>query len=133
MYVKDEREVGHYQGQIMRHSGGQWSVTIPPLQVVTTNYRLILWPQTRKPYQPASIPCTYIASICEIELGRRFGYRIKLKSGHCLHLVIPGGNGEHMLEDIRRMGKLPDGWRHLFSERLTQADVDRLITYVKRI
>lgn len=134
LFIQDEHQVGHYQAQILRQSSSeQWSVTIPPLHLVVTNYRLIIWPQTRKPYPPASIPAAFIKEVYLMEINRRQALHICLKTGHRLHMVIGTGACTEVLGQIRRMGKLPTGWGRLFTVRLARQDVSRLIEFVEKI
>jgi len=117
----------------MRLSGEQWSVTIPPLHIVATNFRLIIWPQTRKPYPPASIPTTYIVDACPVDIGYRRGFRISLRTGLNLNLVVNAGHGHDLLTNIQQMHRPPSRWGKLFAANLSPTEVTRMIAVIERM
>lgn len=120
-----ERQLGQYQVNIARSTATGWVATVPPLNATVTNARLILKPQTLKPYPPASIPNNYIVKVCPIELGRRSGVLVSLRIGYELNMFVGWSQSERFLSDMSRM--LTPSLRARFVPALSQEDVVRLI------
>lgn len=129
LFVEGERQLGRYTVRIARYtSTGDWSPTIPPLEVVVTNRRLFLRPQVRKSYPPASIPKTYIRHIKWVDLGPRPGLCMSLKTDHLIYMFIDKDHGEHMIEDISAM-RAPTPRFH-FDKKIIERDIQRLIDFI---
>lgn len=126
-----ERKLGQYQVEIARRTPNGWVPTVPPLNATVTNYRLILQPQTRRPYTPASIPSTYITQVRDVQLGRRAGVRINLKTGHQLNLFISWSRGGRLTDTITTMLTLPVG--DAFKNRPAVRDLKRLIATISEL
>lgn len=127
MFVEGEQQLGRYQVSIARQRGDDWVATVPPLYVMATNYRLILWPQTLKAYTPASIPCTYILEVRYIDMARRGGLMLWLKTGHRIYMFAPSTTGRSLSENIRHMVKPPKN--SVFTSTLGRNDVQKLINF----
>ncbi len=100
LFVEGEHMLGSYHAEIARLANGRWSPTVPPLYATVSNRRLILQPQTRKKYAPASIPGKVIQSVDPIEDLPR-GVRIALKSGHEINLIVRWGSSTDFINDLR--------------------------------
>jgi hypothetical protein len=127
MFVDGEQQLGRYQVSIARQRGDVWVATVPPLYVMATNYRLILWPQTLKPYTPASIPCTYILEVRHVDMAQRSGLMLWLKTGHRIYMLAPSTTGRSLTANIRQMVKPPKN--SVFASNLARPDVLRLINF----
>jgi hypothetical protein len=123
-----ERKLGQYQVAIARYTTPSgWSPTVPPISALVTNYRLVLQPQTRRPYTPASIPSTYITKVGEVDLGQyHHGVRICLKTGHELYLLISWSQGNAMTHSLETMLTSPVG----ITLKLNTRDLNRLIRFI---
>lgn len=127
MLVEDERQLGRYSVTVVRRGDVGWAVTAPALNIVTTNYRLILWPQAEQLYPPASIPCTFIRQAGDVvtDLGRVL--RLRLDTGHRIYLLM-GDDGRLLRADIRQMVRPPR--THLaFAANVARNEIKRLIAY----
>lgn len=102
-FVPGESQLGQYQLQIARLSSTGWSTTVPPLQAIVTNCRLILKPQTLKPYPPASIPQTYVISLRHRTFDRYPGVQVMLKGGYELNVVVGWSQTDLFVMHLRRM------------------------------
>jgi hypothetical protein len=130
-FVDGEYTLGEYHVAILRQTSTGWTPTIPPLNAVVTNYRLILQPQTRRPYPPASIPSNYITKVGDITLGNRKGVKVALKTGHRLYMVISYTQGNLLTDTIKTMMTSPIG--NTFKPSLAERDIDRLIRFIQRL
>src|SRR5262245_8669588 len=101
LLIQGERQLGAYEVQIARRTESGWSPTMPPLRAIVTTERLILWPQTRRPYPPASLPRNFIVSLAELELGLRHGLMVSLKTGHRLYFYVGMSSGRRMSDAMR--------------------------------
>jgi hypothetical protein len=131
LLIKGERQLGDYQVQIARLTSSGWVPTIPPLRAVVTNYRLILQPQTRKPYTPASIPGSYITKVCDIALGHHKGVLVALKTGHNLNMFVSWSKGYPLTQAVKDL--LVPSTRTQFESRLAQQDLVRLIECISGV
>ena len=104
-----EYKLGKYQVEIVRHTASGWAPTVPPLNALVTNYRLILHPQTRRRYAPASIPSTAITQVSDVMLNHRQGVRILLKEGLRLYVVVSWSQGDELTSTIKIMLTSPLG------------------------
>ncbi len=129
--VQGETKLGEYQVAIVRYTSSGWVASVPPLYVIITNYRLILHPQTRRPYPPASIPSNYITKVVEVELGQRPAVQIALKTGHQLFLFISWSQGTELTETIKIMLTSPVG--NTFKHDPALRDLNRLIAFIQRL
>lgn len=123
--VPGERVLGHYQAQIARLTGTGWAASLPPLYATVTNARLILKPQTRRVYDPASIPARQIRRVQSLVLGRRNAVTIGLRDGLHINLFIPGRQSEMFVADMQRM--LFPSPRARFTAHVPVYDIHRLI------
>lgn len=127
-----EAILGEFQVQIARRTGSDWVATIPPLAATVTNYRLILRPQTRRPYPPASIPSVYVTEVAELPLGRRMAVRVCLKTGHQLNLYAGYSPSGNLSETLRAMLTSPIGAPG-FRPRLSRRSLHRLIQFINKL
>lgn len=131
LFVQGEKRLGLYQVQIARPLTDGWAAAVPPLNAMVTNYRLILQPQTRKPYEPASIPSTYIVKVSDVTLGHRNGVLVALKTGHQLNMYIALDQVKKFTKDLRHM--LTPPMRGHFATDLAERDIQRLIEFINRM
>lgn len=127
-----ETRLGEFQVQIARRTGSDWVATIPPLTATITNYRLILRPQTRRPYPLASIPSVYVTEVMELPLGRRMAVRVCLKTGHQLNLYAGYSPSGSLAETLRTMLTSPIGAPN-FRAHLSRRSLERLIHFINRL
>lgn len=132
LLLPGENQLGEYQVAIARYNQSGWTPTVPPLNATVTNFRLILQPQTRRPYNPASIPSTYITRVCDVMLGHRSGVLIDLKTGHQLYLFISWSNGTKLSETLHTMLTSPVGTND-FHHHLRLRDLKRIIQFISRL
>lgn len=130
--LSGEQKLGEYQVAIARYSQSGWTPTVPPLNATVTNFRLILQPQTRRHYSPASIPSTYITKVCEVMLGHRSGVLIDLKTGHQLYLFISWSNGSKLSDTLHTMLTSPVGTND-FHHHLRLSDLKKIIQFISRL
>jgi hypothetical protein len=130
-FVEGEIKLGQYQVHVVRYTVSGWVPTVPPLNAIVTNYRLILHPQTRRPYPPASIPNTYIIKISEVELGQRPAVKISLRTGHKIYLYTSWSQGEKLTETITTMLTSPIG--NTYELKPAQRDLNRLIRFISKL
>lgn len=123
--VEGEQKIGYYQVQVARLTSSGWVATVPPLNALVTNARLILLPQTRKPYPPASIPRTYITGITTVALSARQGVQVHLKTGYEINMYVVWSEGENFLEAARQM--LTPALRAQYVTTLSQQRIQRMI------
>ena len=128
--VTGEHILGEYQVTVARKRHGEWSTTVPSLLVSATNYRLILRPQTLKPYPPASIPCTYLVEARPVELGHHKGLLLRLKTRHRMYLVTGFDQEKTLRGNIRSMVRPPRD-NPLFTSNVAQHDILRLIRFLE--
>lgn len=128
LFLPGERKLGQYQVAIARYAlPSGWSPTVPPLNAMVTNYRLILQPQTRRPYTPASIPGNYITKVDEVFLDQHHhGVRICLKTGHQLYLLISYSQGSDMAHSLETMLTSPVG----NTLKIKSRDLSRIIRFI---
>ncbi len=131
IFIEGEKRLGLYQVQIARPLSTGWAAAVPPLNAMVTNYRLILQPQTRKPYEPASIPNTYITKVSDVNLGPRNGILVALKTGHQLNMYIALDQIKKFSKDIKQM--LTPPVRGHFATDLAENDIQRLIEFINRL
>jgi hypothetical protein len=136
--VLSEREIltegetvsGRYQAEIARWSNDIWVPTVPALFMIVTNQRIILQPQTRKQYDPASIPGRYIRSV-EYLKSQRKGFTLTLKNDQRIHLFVNWGNNHHIMDDLRAIAALPPG--RTYHLPLTMNHLQKLIVFVETL
>ncbi|MEZ4667085.1 MAG: hypothetical protein R3E39_04055 [Anaerolineae bacterium] len=131
LLLTGEHKLGQYQLEIVRHTASGWAPTVPPLNALVTNYRLILHPQTRRRYSPASIPNTAITQVTDVMLNHRQGVRIALRDGLRLYVVVSWSQGEELTSTMKVMLTTPLGSG--FSESPAHQDIDRIISFIKRL
>src|SRR5687768_356859 len=105
LLVEGEQSLGQYNVEIARWSNDKWVSTVPPLYAMITNRRLILQPQTRKRYTPASIPGKYITDIYRLESERKV-VSISLKTGYQINMFISLGKGDIFIEKLSSIALL---------------------------
>jgi hypothetical protein len=120
-----------YQVQIARPTASGWVASIPPLMATITNRRLLLVPQTRKPYPPASIPGIYILKVTPVRLSERRAVQIRLRIGYNLNLFVGLGQGDDFANHLRLLLKPHPKTR--FAPSLSQNDLVRLIRLISQI
>jgi hypothetical protein len=126
-----ERQLGEYLVQIARPAGSGWVAGIPPITARITSRRLILVPQTRKPYPPASIPGIHILKVDNIMLGQRRAVQIYLKIGYNLNLFVGWGQGEDFARHLKRL--LLPSLRGRYVPSLTEEELLRLIEEISHL
>ncbi|MBZ0275917.1 MAG: hypothetical protein K8I60_07230 [Anaerolineae bacterium] len=129
--VEGEQIQGRYMVEVARLMNNDWVATVPPLDALVTNCRLILKPQGRRPYPPASIPQNYIRDIEERDLGVRPGVRVALTTGHILYLFVRATQGVEFTFAMRRLTIRPviEG----FQCALPETDINRLIQFISSL
>lgn len=127
-----EKQFGEYLVQIARPAGSGWVASIPPITARITSRRMILVPQTRKPYPPASIPSMYILKIDNVMLGQRRAVQIRLKIGFNLNLFVGWGQGEDFARHLKRM-LVPSLHSGHYVPVLTEAEIARLIEQISQL
>lgn len=130
LFIEGENKLGQYQVSVVRYSKTGWVPTVPPLNALVTNYRLILQPQTRRPYDPASIPATYITSVNDVDLDGRPVALVCLKTGHKLYFMTSWNQGEKFSESVKNMMTPTDT---AFKAVLPPPDINRLIAFISRL
>jgi hypothetical protein len=128
MLVDGEQQLGRYQAAVLRRRDGNWTATVPPLNIVATNYRLILWPQTLKPYPPASIPCTFIREAGDVVTDQGRALRLRLETGHRIYLMVGSNNSHSLRGDIRHMVR-PPRTTIAFAANVAKNEILRLIGF----
>jgi hypothetical protein len=131
IFIDGETKLGQYQVAVVRYTPTGWVPSIPPLDALVTNYRLILQPQTRRPHPPASIPGAYITKIADVELNKRAAVQICLKTGHKLFFFTSWGQGLNLTDAIKAMLTSPVGNR--FKHHPAQQDINRLIQFIQSL
>ncbi len=126
--LQGERKFGEYQISIARYTPSGWSATVPPLNLLVTNYRLVLQPQSRRPYPPASIPSTYVMTIDDVEFGQRRGIQLSLKTGHQINMFINWNQTEQLMNQLKEMLISPVGTA--FKKNPAENDINRLIRFI---
>ncbi|RMF81260.1 MAG: hypothetical protein D6737_05535 [Chloroflexi bacterium] len=131
MLVGDETQLANYQVHIAHQTDNGWSMTIPILDAVITTERLILRPQTFRPYPPASIPVNYISGIRRVKLDLHKGVWISVKPNFELYLVVNWSSGGDFVETLESL-LVPQDNSH-FTRVLDYSRLRKLINYVKTI
>lgn len=126
-----ERELGQYQVQIAHLTGTGWAAAIPPLYATVTNQRLLLIPQTLKPYPPASIPGHYIAAIRQVRLNRQSGVLIRLKPGYEINLFVGWSQAIAFFYDVQTMLSPRPGQQ--WTPALQPGEIERVIQTLSRL
>lgn len=129
LLVESERQLGRYQAAVLRRRETGWTTTVPPLNIVSTTYRLILWPQTLKPYPPASIPCTFIHEAGDVVTEQGTALRLRLNTGHRIYLLVGSNHARLLRGDIRQM-RYPPRTSVAFAANVARDEVMRLIAYL---
>jgi hypothetical protein len=104
---------------------------IPPITAKVTNRRLILMPQTRRPYPPASIPGVHMLKVANILLSQRRAVQIQLSMGYNLNLFVGWGQGEEFATHLNRM--MNPSLRTGYHPSLSEADLKRLIEEISQL
>lgn len=126
-----EKRFGEYLVQIARPTASGWVASIPPISGTITNRRLILVPQTRRPYPPASIPGIYIRNVSNITLSQRRAVQIELKIGYVLNLFVGWGQSEDFAAHLTTMMNPPQ--RQPYVPVLSQQSVLRMIEQISQL
>ena len=130
LLLPGESKLGRYHVAILRRTSSGWVPTTPPLNVLVTNYRLLMHPQTRRQYQPAVIPSHFITQISKAEMGYHKGVKIGLKNGMHLYLTINWSENEGLTETVTQMLTSPLG---AFSPHPPENDVNRMISFISHL
>lgn len=101
--LDDEREIGKFQVQIARMTSSGWTAAIPPLYATVTDQRLMLKPQTRRPYPPAIIPARYIRQVTNLVLDPFNAVELTLTDDYRLYLIAGWRHGHDFSSALRRM------------------------------
>ncbi len=126
-----EKNLGQYLVQIARPTASGWVAGIPPITATVTNRRLILVPQTRKPYPPASIPGIYIRKAVSTTLGQRRAVEIQLKIGYNLNLFVGWGQGDEFTDHLKTLLTPSVGTRYVHA--LPPEDIERMIEQITKL
>ncbi|HLU08479.1 MAG TPA: hypothetical protein VK003_02350 [Oceanobacillus sp.] len=132
LLVRGEHILGSYQLQVARRTDSGWTVTIPPLYALVTNQRLILWPQTRRSYPPASIPRNYVVKVTPVVLDHRNAVLLQLKTGHDLYLIVGLSEGGPFVDMVKKM-LTPPLLGRIFKARVPKQDIQRLIQLIEQL
>ena len=130
LLLAGECKLGRYHVAILRLTSSGWVPTTPPLNVLVTNYRLLMHPQTRRQYQPAVIPSSFITQVGKTEMGYHKGVTIGLKNGMCLYLTINWSEDEELTDAITKMLTSPLG---TFIPHPAEQDLNKLITFISHL
>jgi hypothetical protein len=126
--VEGETVAGRYQVEVARWMGEKWVPTMPSLYMLITDQRIILQPQTRKKYEPASIPGRYIRSVESLKTTRQ-GITLTLKNDQRIHLFVPTTHSHIVIEHIRAIATLPVS--RTYHLPLTLNHLQKLISFVE--
>ncbi|MFQ3567791.1 MAG: hypothetical protein SNJ59_12420 [Aggregatilineales bacterium] len=132
LLIDGERPLGTYHVRLVRFTYSGWTVTVPPLHAVVSNFRLILWPQTRRRYTPASLPRTYILGMGEVQLDERRGVLIRLRTGHQLFMIVHPSELPEFVLTLQSMLTPPVRGR-IYTARPLRRDLQRIIHTIQRI
>ena len=130
LLLPGESKLGRYHVAILRHTSSGWVPTTPPLNALVTNYRLLMHPQTRRQYQPAIIPSSFITQVGKAELGYHKGVTIGLKNGMRLYMTINWSEDQELTDAITTMLTSPLG---TFIPHPAQEDLTRLIAFISHL
>jgi len=130
LLLAGECKLGRYHVAILRRTSSGWVPTTPPLNVLVTNYRLLMHPQTRRQYQPAVIPSNFITQVGKAEMGYHKGVTIGLKNGMRLYLTINWSEDEELTEAVTKMLTSPLG---TFIPHPAEQDLNKLITVISHL
>jgi len=133
LLLSGESKLGRYHVAILRRTSSGWVPTTPPLNVLVTNYRLLMHPQTRRQYQPAVIPSHFITHVGKTDLGYHKGVTIGLKNGMHLYLTInwSENDNEDMTDAITKMLTSPLG--NSFMLHPAEQDLTRMIAFISSL
>ncbi len=123
-----ERVIERFNAQIMRKNGGRWQHTVPAIYVLLTDLRLILQPQTRKRYEPASIPLRYIRMVKRLKSGS-YGFSLHLKSGPTIYLFASWTSQIDLIELLQELAEVP--YAREYEAPLALPEIQKLIDYVR--
>jgi hypothetical protein len=130
LLLAGESKLGRYHVAILRRTSSGWVPTTPPLNVLVTNYRVLMHPQTRRQYQPAVIPSSFITQVGKTEMGYHKGVTIGLKNGMRLYLTINWSEDEELTEAVTKMLTSPLG---TFIPHPAEQDLNKLIAFISRL
>lgn len=125
-----ENLLGRYHVEINRRSGDRWVSTVPPLYALTTDRRMVLQPQTRKKYEPASLPGGAIKDV-NIVKARRSLACVTLKNDYRITLTISWGNISEFIDQIRMIAELPP--QREYDAPLSSENLNRLIEFLESL
>lgn len=131
LLLQGERRLGEYVVALIRRTPHGWSPTVPPLDALVTNYRMLLQPQTRRPYDPASIPANYIMRVREVEINSGLGIHVSLRTGHSLYILPSASHGSGMTDCLKALLTAP-ATSH-FHLHPPSRDLQRLIDYISHL
>jgi hypothetical protein len=120
--------MGRYNAEVAHWSAGRWVPLVMPLMMLVTNRRLILQPQKRKHYEPASIPGRYIRDVVEITTPKQ-GITLTLQDGRRISLFVGWGRDNDLMSAIRIIAALPP--ERTYNMPLSFDHLQKLIDYVE--
>lgn len=131
LLLDEETLIGRYNMEIARWSDHKWSPTMPSLDVLLTDHRLIMQTQSRKRREPAFIPCHTIKKVTTVEDDyHRLIAIIQLKTGHHINLFV-GRGGMPFVRALRRTG-LPQS-PVKFENDLNLGYLQKIIQHVEQL
>jgi hypothetical protein len=130
LLTPDERIMGRYNAEFASKSGERYIPLLMPLLLLVTNRRVILQPQKRKHYEPASIPGRFISDVQEITLPRQ-GVAITLQDGRVLNLFVGWGRDNDLISSLRIIASLPP--TRDYNMPLSFDHLQKLIDYMESI
>jgi hypothetical protein len=122
-----ETFIEDYNIEIARWTNTHWTSTVPPLYAILTDHRIILQPHTRKRYDPAIIPTSYVTNVVRLNTDRN-GIMLYLKTGHRIGMFVTADPQDTLLHNLQRR-KAPKRQVH-FDGEFDAATVRRIIEYL---
>lgn len=123
-----ERVIERFNAQIVRKHDGRWQHTVPAIYVLLTDLRLILQPQTRKRYEPATIPLRYIRRVKRLKAAS-YGFSLHLKSGPTIYLFASWSSQIDLIELLEELAEVP--YAREYEAPLAVPDIHKLIEFVR--
>jgi hypothetical protein len=125
--ITGEMIMGRYNAEVAHRSGDRYVPLVMPLMMLVTNRRVVLQPQKRKRYEPASIPGRYIRSVDEIKTPKQ-GITLTLRDGRTISLFVGWGRDNDLISVIRIIAALPPS--RSYNMPLSVDHLHKLIDYM---